>query len=107
MGVHIPENQDDDAIPLFKLEKGIAKTSAGLVCSKMAGVDARVVSRAKEILNALKEGCPVKHILPQNNKNSTYQANVKSAIRFFLGTDSWKDATNEDLEILQEKVVAM
>ena len=60
MAVHLPDsNEEDAATPLFKLESGIASSSAGLVCARAAGVNKRVVNRAKDIIEALREGTQV------------------------------------------------
>ena len=109
MTVHIPVSDDDndEAIPLFKLENGIAESSAGLVCAKMAGVDGKIIRRAKEILTAVKTGCPVQPISSQNNLNSSCQKNMKLALRHFLSVDNWEDANLEDLVAFQKKVVLM
>jgi DNA mismatch repair protein MSH5 len=42
--------------PMFKLTKGTAKSSYGLNCAVMAGVDQRVVARAQEVLTARRVG---------------------------------------------------
>lgn len=90
MTVHVPStakdnNNDDDAVPLFKLERGIAVTSAGLVCAKMAGVNVHVNKSAKEMLNAMKQGRPVRPVSASENSNSAFRKNAKLALRFFSG----------------------
>jgi len=116
MAVHIPESaseeeeeeeDDDDAVPLFKLDEGVAKSSAGLVCAKLAGVHSDVVSRAREILGALKEGNSVKPIPAKENSNSAFQPSSKTALRHFLGVDSWTVASDEEVKRLQEKIGLM
>mmetsp|Transcript_16892 Transcript_16892/g.36647 ORF Transcript_16892/g.36647 Transcript_16892/m.36647 type:complete len:148 (-) Transcript_16892:3599-4042(-) len=77
MSIHVPESDEDDAIPLFKLENGVASSSAGLICARMA-----------ERMNA----------------NSPFQPSVKSAIRLFLAVDSWANATDDDLDLLQDLI---
>ena len=49
MAVHIPAHSEEDAVPLFVLEEGVASSSAGLVCAKIAGVKEAVTTRASEI----------------------------------------------------------
>lgn len=109
MAVHIPASgdEDDDPVPLFKLENGIAESSAGLACAKMAGVDKKVIGRAKEILSALKTGNPVQPISPENNLNSFCQSNMKSVLKIFLMVDSWTNASSDELENLKKKVICM
>ena len=98
---------DEDAVPLFKLEEGLAKSSAGLVCAKMAGVLDDVTARAREILGALKNNNQVKPIPANMNSNSVFQPSAKAALRFFLGVKSWKDAPDEVLDKLQEEILRM
>jgi len=108
MAVHLSESDgNSDAVPLFKLQKGIATTSAGLVCARMAGVTNGVLSRAKEILSATKEGRPVPPIPDNFNSNSALQARAKVAIRAFLGVDNWTNSSDEELLFLEQKVESM
>lgn len=107
MAVHVPDSNDDDAIPLFKLERGLAKSSAGLVCAKIALVHEDVLSRANEILGALKNGNQVKPIPSTLNSNSVFQPAAKAALRQFLSIDSWKDEPMSSISSLQEKIALM
>lgn len=107
MKIHVPETDEDDAIPLFKLEDGVASSSAGLVCARMAGLKRNVVDRASEIISALKEGTQVRPLAESVNANSPFQPNVRSAIRLFLAVDSWTNASDEDNNLLQELVARM
>jgi DNA mismatch repair protein MSH5 len=104
MSIHVPESAEDDAIPLFKLEDGVASSSAGLICARMAGLNKKVVDRASEIISALREGKQVRPLPESLNPNSPFQPNVKSAIRLFLAVDSWATASDEDLDLLQDIV---
>lgn len=107
MAVHVPTSDEDNPIPLFKLEEGVANSSAGLVCARMAGVKRSVVGRANEILGALRDGNPVQPIAAVKNNNSALQPTAKTALRLFLGADSWTNASNEDLTRLHEKILCM
>lgn len=107
MAVHIPDSDDDDAVPLFKLEYGIARSSAGVVCAKMSGVHEDVTARAREILGALKHGNQVKPIPANQNSNSVFQRPAKVALRHFLGNDSWKNESESELLALQRKISLM
>lgn len=104
MRIHAPQSEEDDAIPLFKLEDGVASSSAGLVCARMAGLNKKVVDRASDIITAIKEGTQVLPLPESMNANSPFQPNVRSAIRLFLSVDSWAKANDEDLDLLQELV---
>ena len=105
MAVHIPDSKEDDAIPLFKLEEGVANSSAGLVCAKMAGVHSDVIFRAYEILGALKNGQPVRPI-PANLKpdSASIPISVKRALRLFLKVESWSTASSEELNALHRNI---
>lgn len=107
MRIHAPESDEDDAIPLFKLEDGVASSSAGLVCARMAGLNKKVVDRASDIIKALKEGTQVRPLPERMNANSPFQPDARSAIRLFLAIDSWANATDEDLYLIQELVGRM
>ena len=107
MAVHIPSSDQDNPIPLFKLEEGVANSSAGLVCARMAGVKRSVVSRANQILGALKDGKPVRPIEDMTNTNSVLQPESKAALRMFLGCANWASATHEEIGTLQEMIVRM
>lgn len=108
MAVHVPESNEDNPVPLFKLELGIAKTSAGLVCAKMAGVPAKVISRSKEILTAVKGDTPVQPISDSSNENlATSQETSRDALRFFLGVNSWANAADDELSTLNQLIGLM
>jgi DNA mismatch repair protein MSH5 len=107
MRIHVPESNEDDATPLFKLEDGVASSSAGLVCARMAGLNRKVVNRAADIIAALKQGSQVRPLPESVNANSPFQPNVRSAIRLFLAVDSWANASDEDLDLLQDLVCRM
>lgn len=108
MAVLVPENGATRlATPLFKLQAGVASSSAGLVCAERAGLQRSVIDRAEEIIHAMKEGG---QILPnskalQHNPSLT-QAD-KDAIRFFLSRKSWRDAREEDIRRLMHYISRM
>jgi DNA mismatch repair protein MSH5 len=58
-----PQNQNDnqlnrltDSVPIFKMKKGVARSSHGIACAKMAGVCDEVISRAMDVLQVVYEG---------------------------------------------------
>lgn len=107
MAIHVPESDDEIPVPLFKLELGIAKSSAGLVCAKMAGVPETVIRRAKDILNAMKEDKPVQPITESANINAASKESARIALRTFLNVDSWMNASDKDLRQLQQNIAMM
>ena len=107
MSVHIPENCNDDALPLFKLKPGVANSSAGLVCAKMAAVDKTVIERANNILTSLKQSKPLMPVPHSLSVNNHFEASANKALNFFLAIDSWKNATDDDLRTLEKYISSM
>ena len=108
MAVHIPDSKDDDAVvPLFRLEEGVANSSAGFVCAKMTGVYIDVISRAQEIISVLKSRDSVKPIAANLNSHATFRQEEKDALRFFLGICVWSNGSEKTVDILNEKVKLM
>ena len=99
MAVQIAKTtEDDNVIPLFRLQRGVAESSAGLVCAETAGVHRNVVSRAKEILAGLKGGRPVHPAVDVVNPPLDVSQSTKDALAFFLEVDTWVDPRAEDLQ---------
>jgi DNA mismatch repair protein MSH5 len=107
MMVHLPESDEEDAIPLFQLLDGVSKSSAGLVCAKMAGVTTSVVKRAHEIIGSMKNGEMVRAVPSHLNSNSVFQPNTRSALRKFLEVRSWKDLSEQELLSLKDNIMLM
>ena len=106
MAVHIPQERDDIAVPLFRLDCGVADSSAGIICAKMAGLHRTVVSRAEEIVTALKDG---KQIEPSKDVHvagisQMYVPSTNDALRIFFSRPSWAHATSSDVKELCEKL---
>lgn len=103
MAIHLPDsNEEDAATPLFKLENGVASSSAGLVCARAAGVNKRVVNRAKDIIGALREGTQVPPI--SVSKATPLTAPSKEAVVLFMEVDSWTNASETDTRILLQRL---
>jgi len=107
MAIHVPNSNDENPVPLFKLEQGVATSSAGLVCAKLAGLQKNVISRAQDILDAVKGNKPVEPIDDKDNANSAMRPSAKSALKFFKEVKCWKSATNEELKDMQTKISLM
>ena len=96
MAVQVPSSEDEQVTILFKLQLGVANSSAGLVCAKMAGVKPAVVDRATEVVEATRARRrvqPLSEILRDTLKLST---NAKESIPDFLATN-WKEASDDDI----------
>ena len=50
---------------------------------------------------------PTIPIAIMNNNNHVLQPESKAALRMFLGNDSWLNATNEQVDALQDMIVLM
>lgn len=104
MSVKVPQRKCDLAIPLFKLEDGVADSSASLVCAKMAGLNQAIVDRAGEIIQASQEG---KHILPLEEifrQNLPFTEPERDLLRRFLQKDDWSEATDDEISDLLEAI---
>ena len=99
MAVHVPQNQNDIAQPLFRLEQGVADSSAGIICARMAGLNPAIVERAKDIVLALKEGKPLKP-----DPALIFSPAMRDALETFLSRTSWDDATEAEVLDLVQKI---
>ena len=95
MQVHIPESDHEQAKPLFKIQPGVAQSSAGLVCAAKAGVDKQIITRAGEILGALQSGNQVEPAEEICNPPLAMSIDAKEALEIFLGVDDWYGASSE------------
>ncbi len=91
MAVHIPGHSEDDAVPLFVLEEGVASSSAGLVCAKIAGVKEAVITRANEIVQAVKERRKVQPLVEILRSHLDLSTVAKDVLNEFIRTN-WQDA---------------
>jgi len=107
MAIHEPESDEENPIPLFKLELGVSETSAGLVCAKMAGVQDSVICRAKEIIQTVKDKKSIHPVQDVINANSVVQTKARSALRMFLSVDSWLTTSSEEIQMLQQCIASM
>mmetsp|Transcript_8433 Transcript_8433/g.15261 ORF Transcript_8433/g.15261 Transcript_8433/m.15261 type:complete len:351 (-) Transcript_8433:646-1698(-) len=102
MAVHLPDSDEEDAAtPLFKLESGIASSSAGLVCARAAGVNKRVVNRAKDIIEALREGTQVPAI---SVSKAVLTTSSKEAVRSLVKINSWNNASESEIRGMLQKI---
>lgn len=106
MAVHVPETSDDVAAPLFSLEEGVASSSAGLLCAKMAGVKEAVIERANDIVQAVKGRRKVQPLVEILRGNLDLSTTAKDALDDFIKTD-WKSASDADIDLLLSKVTLM
>ena len=55
-------DEDGTIVPLFKLVPGVATSSDGLACAKLANVPNRIIRRSCEVLDAMQNDTPLKRI---------------------------------------------
>lgn len=103
MAVHIPKSPDESANPLFLLQEGVASSSAGMVCAKMAGVKPAVIDRANEIVLAVKERRKVQPLVEILRGDLDLSTNAKQVLDAFIGTD-WNAATDVGIDHFLSKV---
>jgi DNA mismatch repair protein MSH5 len=99
MTIHLPDGDDEDnAAPLFKLENGVASSSAGLVCAKNAGVAHAVIDRAKEIIQTMRARKIIRP-LPEATKQQvpTVPESSIEVLKHLVSVDSWERSNDEDI----------
>lgn len=109
MTVHWPsEDEPNQAVPLFKLEDGVANSSAGLSCAQTAGVHRDVIGRAHEIISALKNGDKVEPSMDViRPKLDNLSVDAKEALTLFLRHPNWKSASDSDVRRLLHHINRM
>jgi DNA mismatch repair protein MSH5 len=103
MAVKVPENQSDVAIPLFKLEDGVADSSAGLVCARMAGLRPSIVDRAGEIIQLLRDGEPIRPLEEIFRAHLPFSEAQLALLRHFY-QKNWSEATDEEIQDLLDAI---
>jgi DNA mismatch repair protein MSH5 len=106
MAIQLPEKPEEAAIPLFRLEGGIANSSAGLLCAKMAGVKPSVIARANEIVEAVKNRRKVQPLVEILRGNLDLSKTAKEVLDQFISTD-WCKATDGEIDLFLSKVALM
>jgi DNA mismatch repair ATPase MutS len=104
MAIHLPSDDDDGAFPLFKLEDGVASSSAGIICAKRAGVNHKVIARAEEIIKTMRERKQIRPLPEAMPQAPDLTLTEMEMLHFYLSVDSWENATEEDLRTLIQKI---
>jgi DNA mismatch repair protein MSH5 len=107
MSVHVPENDKDDPVPLFKLAPGYASSSDGLVCAKMAGLNSSVLARGYAILSAIKNNTGLKKFTKKDGLQALVSEKRRAVVRAFVGVEDgmdWKEASGEQMAELRRLV---
>ena len=104
MKVYVPET--GNATPLFQLEDGIATSSAGLVCAKMAGVRPAIITRAGEIIGAMKTGHRVEPLTEILCDELELSVSAKETVGYCMfGKTDWIQASNEEIAHFRELII--
>lgn len=106
MAVQVPERTNELAVPLFKLQEGIASCSAGLVCAKISGVKKSVIDRAREIVTAMRSGERVQPLTEILDNELGYSHRSKQLFAHFLKAN-WKDSSDDDVLRFREEVMRL
>jgi DNA mismatch repair protein MSH5 len=104
MEVQIPEKDGEDAMPLFKLQTGVAKSSAGLMCAKISGVKMSVLERAQEIVTNMKGGKridPLMEVLRNQLPDHEREAAAK------LVATPWGSINEETVQGFREQILSL
>jgi DNA mismatch repair ATPase MutS len=103
MAILVPDNENVLALPLFCLERGVASSSAGLVCAKMAGMKTSVLDRASEIISAVRECrqvCPLREIF----MNEIQLSDMQQRLLGRLVLNDWMETSEADIDDFLSKV---
>ena len=103
MAVKIPERSTDIAEPLFKLEHGVADSSAGLVCARMAGLRQGIVERAGEVIQACREGKPIAPLEEIFRANLPFSESELALLRQLVQKD-WFQANDSEIQGLLDAI---
>ncbi|KAL7574955.1 hypothetical protein ACA910_010776 [Epithemia clementina (nom. ined.)] len=106
MAVQIPKRGSQLAFPLFRLEEGVASSSAGIACAEMAGLKRAVIDRASEIVEATRERRQVRPLTEILRDSLRFRETERSSIHHFIRTD-WRAATKDDVETMLELIERM
>ena len=106
MAVQIPATNSQRAFPLFRLQEGVASSSAGLACAEMAGLKRAVIDRASEIIQATRNSRQVRPLTEILRTGLRFTEAEKSAIMLFVRTD-WRTATASEMELMLQLVNKM
>jgi DNA mismatch repair protein MSH5 len=104
MTIHLPDGDDDDAEPLFKLEDGVASSSAGLICARNAGISHAVIDRAKEIIQTMRAKEVIRPLPEAMPHIPQFSKAEEEMLVFFSSVDSWETASKAELKKLVQIV---
>lgn len=104
MAIHLPDDNDDSVVPLFKLEDGVAESSAGLICAKRAGLNPKIVSRAKEIIQTMRDGSRITPVQEANPHDLELSPEEREMLKHLFAIECWETASEDEIRTLIQKV---
>eukprot|EP00980_Cylindrotheca_fusiformis_P011960 scaffold2830_cov131-Cylindrotheca_fusiformis.AAC.81 len=104
MAIQLPNDDEDDATPLFRLEDGVASSSAGLICAKRAGLNHKIVNRAKGIIRSMRERREILPLPAAMPPEFSLSPEEREMLQHFLSVPSWVDANENELRTLIQKI---
>lgn len=96
MAIHMPDDGEDSATPLFKLEDGYASTSAGLICARNAGMDHTVIERAEEIIQKMRAKQFIQPLPEVAKSTPKFSKAERDMLTLFASEDSWEQNASDD-----------
>ncbi|KAL3911695.1 MAG: hypothetical protein SGILL_007180 [Bacillariaceae sp.] len=104
MMVHFPdENDDENVTPLFKLQDGVATSSAGLACAKHAGMETEVTGRARDVLRMMRRSQGIQP-LPELTGEPTFADAEVDLLQQFCLVENWGIVGDDELRQMLQKV---
>jgi DNA mismatch repair protein MSH5 len=104
MSVYLPEKDDDNnVVPLFKLQDGVATSSAGLACAKHAGVENDVIERARQVISMMRRSEGIEPLRELTGDPQLADEEI-DLLQHFYSIENWKSASDDELRILIQKV---
>eukprot|EP01041_Mallomonas_annulata_P003970 gene3971-7912_t len=106
-GTGLLDEEDGDPTPLFVLKVGVAPSSGGIPCARLAGVPEQVLERAVAVRSAIAAREPLRPATlhhHSNNNNTTNQQqqshmNIQQSelLKLFLAYSNWERASTAEL----------
>ena len=98
-------DKETGAVPLYRLEVGIAPTAMGIACAADAGVPDAIVERARLVRQCIQNSTPISPLPMAHDKTQIFKIAKNALIlRSFLQIQDWMDesqASDAQLETLQ------
>ena len=91
------EEAQEDAVPLYRLRVGVAASSEGLQCAKMAGVSQAVLARAAAVKRAIEKRERLPAAIMKTGA-PLQQRRSRSLLLGFMSQEQWAQAQEDEVE---------